>query len=435
MSKFEASFALKEPNSESESLLYMKVYHNYKRITVSTGIKVLPDAWDKKNDCPITDKKVLQKLEKTHPGITSRMDTVTTTIRNYNIGLSKALARLDMLGEEYDQNQLKEQIRIELGIDTQSKKKVSLNGFIDSYIKDIESGRRMTPKGKPFTTGTIKNYKGFKVQFEDFQKEIHRTIDFQDVTIELRDRLVSFFMKKNYSQNTIWRHIKHLKSIMNVAFEEGLHSNTEFQKRKFTISQVETKEIYLTESELDAIYNLDLSELPHLDLARDVFLVGCYTAQRYSDYSRISEEHISTTPNGKKIISLTQLKTGAQVVIPVSPRLEAILSKYDYNLPTTYEQKVNKYIKTVVEMAKISKLEADDCYVKGKASTELKPKYEMVKTHTARRSGATNMYLAGIPVIAIMKITGHKTEREFLKYIRVTVQENAEHLADHPYFS
>ena len=62
------------------------------------------------------------------------------------------------------------------------------------------------------------------------------------------------------------------------------------------------------------------------------------------------------------------------------------------------------------------------------------PKHDLIKTHTARRSGATNMYLAGIPSIDIMKITGHKTEREFLKYIRVTKEETAEMLSNHSYF-
>ncbi len=59
-------------------------------------------------------------------------------------------------------------------------------------------------------------------------------------------------------------------------------------------------------------------------------------------------------------------------------------------------------------------------------------KADLIKTHTARRSGCTNMYLAGIPVIDIMKISGHKTEREFLKYIRIGKEETAMNLANHP---
>lgn len=62
------------------------------------------------------------------------------------------------------------------------------------------------------------------------------------------------------------------------------------------------------------------------------------------------------------------------------------------------------------------------------------PKYKLIKTYTAIRSGATNMYLAGIPTLDIMKITGHKTEREFLNYIRFTKEETAEIMSNHPYF-
>jgi hypothetical protein len=61
-------------------------------------------------------------------------------------------------------------------------------------------------------------------------------------------------------------------------------------------------------------------------------------------------------------------------------------------------------------------------------------KWEAVSSHTARRSAATNMFKAGIPSISIMKITGHKTETQFIKYIKVSKEENAEMLMDNPFF-
>ena len=70
----------------------------------------------------------------------------------------------------------------------------------------------------------------------------------------------------------------------------------------------------------------------------------------------------------------------------------------------------------------------------GKTIVEVVPKYKLITTHTARKSGATNMYLAGIPSIDIMKLTGHTTEVSFLKYIKVTKQETAVSLSNHPYF-
>ena len=113
----------------------------------------------------------------------------------------------------------------------------------------------------------------------------------------------------------------------------------------------------------------------------------------------------------------------------------AILAKYEKRLPKSYEQKVNKYIKEVArEAGIIEKIEIS--YVENsEKKTKIVEKCELVKTHTARRSGATNMYLAKIPTIAIMKITGHKTEKEFMKYIKITEEESAMELMNHPYFS
>lgn len=123
------------------------------------------------------------------------------------------------------------------------------------------------------------------------------------------------------------------------------------------------------------------------------------------------------------------------MVIPARPELLTILAKYDNRLPKSYEQKVNKYIKEVAREAGITE-KVEISYVEnGEKKTRIVEKCDLVKTHTARRSGATNMYLAGIPTIAIMKITGHKTEKEFMKYIKITEEESAMELMNHPYFS
>jgi integrase len=54
---------------------------------------------------------------------------------------------------------------------------------------------------------------------------------------------------------------------------------------------------------------------------------------------------------------------------------------------------------------------------------ETKPKYEWITSHTCRRSFCTNEFLAGTPVESIMKISGHKSVKDFYKYIRITPEE------------
>ena len=63
-----------------------------------------------------------------------------------------------------------------------------------------------------------------------------------------------------------------------------------------------------------------------------------------------------------------------------------------------------------------------------------RPKYEMIKTHTARRSFCTNAYLSGMDTLEIMALSGHKTETNFMKYIKVTARERAKRIAEHKFF-
>ena len=137
---------------------------------------------------------------------------------------------------------------------------------------------------------------------------------------------------------------------------------------------------------------------------------------------------------GGKVIELIQQKTGTKCIIPVRPECDAILKRYDYTLPKTYRQQVNEGIKIIGKLAKITEMIQEEKNRGGLSVKTSSPKCDLIKTHCARRTGCTLMYLAGIPSIDIMKISGHKTEREFLKYIRVSREETATKLIKHPYF-
>ena len=311
----------------------------------------------------------------------------------------------------------------------------SLTDYIARFAREMENGTRLNNHKLRYGYSTVKNYKGFIVQFDEFCKARRKRYDFNDIDIKFYDDFVAYFTGKDYSVNTIGRHVKELKIIMRAAREEGLHDNGTIESRKFRVLTAEVENIYLTESEIKTIADLDLSNDRHKDIARDIFLVGCYTAQRFSDYSAINEGNIRILENGQTVIDLKQQKTGNHVVIPARPELLAILAKYENRLPKSYEQKVNKYIKEIAREAGITE-KIEISYVEnGGKKTKIVEKCELVKTHTARRSGATNMYLAKIPTIAIMKITGHKTEKEFMKYIKITEEESAMELMNHPYFS
>jgi integrase len=121
-------------------------------------------------------------------------------------------------------------------------------------------------------------------------------------------------------------------------------------------------------------------------------------------------------------------KTQSKVVIPIYGHVQSIIDKYDGGFPSNLEGGAfNREIKNIASRVDSLSMKVDKHFTKGGKAVLLKnPKYELVSTHTARRSFATNQYLRKIPSISIMAVTGHKTEKAFLKYIKVTPDEHAQ---------
>jgi hypothetical protein len=330
----------------------------------------------------------------------------------------------------------------------------TLNQYIKRFVDEATSGKRLANSGntrKRYSYGSLRVLRGFMLSFNIFQgienegikprkgarvypKRPYKPLNWNDISIDTYNDFVEFFYSRDCGANYIGKHIKTFKTIMRAAREEGLHSNTEIERKAFKTISEEVESIYLTEAELNKLFELDLSDNKPYQIIRDVFLTGCYTAQRYSDYSKINKSNIKSI-GGTKVIELIQQKTGEKCIIPIKTELDTILKRYDYTLPKTFEQKVNEGIKKIGEQAKITELIHVE---KNKGGLKVKKdikKCNLIKTHTARRTGCSLMYLAGIPTIDIMKISGHKTPNEFLKYIRISKEETAVTLASHPYFA
>jgi len=214
---------------------------------------------------------------------------------------------------------------------------------------------------------------------------------------------------------------------MGEAIDLGYTNNLSFKHNKFTYSEGETDAIYLTEKEIINLYRFDLSKNKRLEQVRDLFVFGCFVGLRFSDYNNVKPENIIRI-EGDYFIKLITKKTNELVIIPCNPVVLDIFKKYDSNLnklpKSLSNQKFNEYIKEVCKKAEFNE--------KGRLSTE--PALELwqcISSHTARRSFATNYYLDGFPTIDLMKITGHKTEKAFLRYIRVSKLDTAKRLSQH----
>ena len=435
-------FHLKRPNEDKPTSIIAKARINGKDFKYYLGKSIHPGLWDHELGKPVgssadknkkqKQKELIKTFRKQYASIDIELSTIRSIISKVETEIPIYINTKELGQEEIDFEDLKLFLNEKLGRKSKAKKQEhQLSSYVDQFIEDICSGKRKTNKELRYTKGTIKNYKDFKSQLGSYESYLGTTLSFNDITPLFYKDFVGYFQNRSFSINTIGRHIKHLKVIMRAAQDDGLHENQAFKKFKGLRTYVDA--IYLTEEEIESIRLVDLSKKPNYDLARDIFLLCCYTSLRYSDASTLNPTVLKER-NGKYFLELISKKTNNKVIIPINSKAMEILRKYNFSFPKSYGQKVNKYIKKVGELAGIDELIEVEKTIGDQKVIVTTPKHDEIKTHTGRRSALTNMYLAGIKPIDIMKISGQTTEREFMKYIKISKEETAKKLADHPYF-
>ncbi len=290
----------------------------------------------------------------------------------------------------------------ELKVQKEKNNEEELFAFLEHIINDNSDLKPNTLKGKRQTVNTLKAFQADKkidVNFETFDFLIFKK--FKRYLTKDRD----------FKPNTVWKHVKDLKALMREAEKNKRTVHPDYRLGDFTAKEVETEKISLTDAEIDLLIDLNLDS-SGLGRSRDLFVIGALTGLRYSDFSTLKKEDIVHENDGDYIVK-RQVKTSRIVKIPIASKVKAILDKYDGSPPPTVAPQVmNRNIKRICEVAGIDNA-------------------DLVTTHTARRSFATNAYRdeENIPIIDIMMITGHKTEVEFLKYIVISPDEHAMRLA------
>lgn len=304
--------------------------------------------------------------------------------------------------------------------------RIYFGAFIENFAQESKE-RYNNKSGKNISPRTIQKYNTVKNIIEEYEKLKKIRLKIIDIDLYFHRQFVVFLKtEKKYSNTVVEKNISTIKGFIKEAKEQKLETNIEAESKKFTFTRDETMDTYLNHKEIDLIFNLDLSQDERLDNARDLFVIGLWTGLRISDLSRI--QHIFIKQN-RIIVAETQ-KTGSTVEIPIHPQVKQILAKRDNNTPKIISsQKFNEYIKEVCEKAKINN-EIPGSLKDPKTNRKVKgvyPKWQLISSHTARRSFATNHY-GQIEDQTIMAITGHKSYTQFMKYIKTTREEHAKKL-------
>jgi len=407
-------FLLRQPKSKKPTLISCHIRFNNDRIIFSTGERILPAEWDSSKQRAINSKKYPHNTE-----INIWLDKVDSEVKSVFRSFN-----LDNASPTFET--IKEKINDKL-FNKVNSKIPSLLTFIDSYIRECT---------KIKNPNTVRTYVTTFKHLQSYARLNKLNLDYTSITLNFYNSFVNYLMHDlNLSQNTIGKHIQVFKTFMNEATDRGYNRKLEFRGRKFKRLTEPVESIYLNKEELEQIKVLDLTDKPNLERVRDLFLIGCYTGLRYSDFSKIRPENIKSEAGGTYINIVTQ-KTTTKVVIPLNPIVIAILKKYNGFIPAPMtNQKMNQKLKIIGELAGITNKIS---ITRTKAGVKTKvaiPKFKLVHTHTCRKSFATNAFLAGVPTLAIMKITGHTTENQFLKYVKISEEENANNLINHKFFT
>lgn len=427
MSKLpQPKFNLRLPNAEAETLISLILRYRGQRLVYSTGYSIHPKDWDFKTQRPIQQTKRPDLF-----AIKRQLDDLATycieTFMASSLPINSSSGALTV-------EALKGLLDIKIGrtniqgVEQEKeapKKQCTFLEFLDLELEAM--------KIQGMKTGSRTGFERHTKLLKKFAKEV-RPFNYDDVDWDFRLELIDWLASRNTKLRYGNKTLSVLRQFMERARRKKLHSNVQYQgigwmvPAKRAVGEI----VILTPEELQRLAELRLFDFA--DKVRDLFLIGAGTGQRFSDYSCYTPNNFYKTVNKIPILSMISQKTETPAKVPLNifPWLIPTLEKHDYTSPQMSMQKFNVTIKDICKKAKLTdKVFIVEQYIGRKARVEKTyiPKYELVSSHTCRRSFATNMYRMGYRLAQIMPMTGHSTESQLREYIGIDNEQNAEEIA------
>lgn len=385
------NFYLKEPESTSDSIILLSYYNKNFRFKFSIGESIDPKKWNSQN----------QRAKRTFVGA----QELNQFIESIEEVVQKFIRTTLSHGEELTSKAIRSHLKNFLN----KTDKVVEPKFFESLTQYLK-----VKEGK-LSFNYLRTVKTLQNHLLEFQTKEKYKIDFKNIDLAFYELYTSFLFKKGLTNNTVGVDISRLKRFLDWSQEMGYNSSTFYKNKSFKAIESETEMITLTEEELFKIYNLDLTKNKKLQNIRDSFCFGCFTGLRYSDIEKIRKENFR---NGELIITI--LKTKEHTNIPLNDYAKEILFRNNFHLPMISNQKSNEYLKELLKHCEIDTLVKVTRFRGSERLEEIKPKYQLISTHTARRTFVTLCLEKGLRPEVVMSITGHKNYKNFKKYIQLT---------------
>lgn len=394
------TFNLKNPSDKiNSSLIYLRasIKGEKKYLKYSTGEKIHTKHWSSENQFP---KKLKGKSTEA-----IQINSVISQLSRYGETFQLICSRLEAEGSVLTADTIKAELDYHF-----KKNAVAPNSFFPIFDKFLQEKKDLAK----ITEATIWRYENIKMVLENFRDSAKYQLTFKSINEKFYIEFVKYSRKTlKHKDNTLGRNIGYIKTFMNWSALKKHHANYDFKTFKKPFS--ETDEIALSSEELETLWNFDFSQKKRLEKVRDVFVFGCATGMRYSDYSRINKSNIR---DGQIFINTQKQKSN--LGIPLNSYSRQVLEKYDYNLPVISEQKFREYIKEACKDVGFTEDIVKTSFRGNERIEDIKPKFKMISTHTARRTFITLSLDKGMRPDIVMSISGHKNYASFQKYIKLS---------------
>ena len=409
-----SSFHLKSPKGDKESLIYFSAYfkNESKKLIYSTGETITPKEWNFKNRMP-------NDLS----GRTTRADNhraINMQLNRYTDFYIKIINRYIHAEQEITVENIRNEFDKEF-----KKTKTGSRDFFAVYDKFMtEKINDKTDKAN--STSTIKRYEYNKKLLQDFEESKDVKLNFNQIDKKFYNTFINYCTNtKNHSTNTLSRNIGLFKTFMNWALLNRYTYKLDFQEFK-NIKKEITDEVALSKEQVVEIFNFDFSNNQRLERVRDLFVFGCFTGMRYSNYSKMKKNDIIDSH-----IKVRDVKDNRkQLNIPLNDYSSYLLKKYDYRLPEISNQKFNEYIKEVIKIVGYTENIKKTSKLGNEIIETVTSFYERISSHTARRSFITIMKTDKVPDKIIMGFTGHKSLEVFNQYYKPNDIEKIDFMQD-----
>ena len=348
------------------ALVQAEALLNQRKVYFKTNIYLKPEHWDKQTSQVCN-----------HP----QANDLNTMLFEFVLHLQAIELSLWKRGIPVTLSLLKDAIKKDKPVN------VTFPVFARIYVQ--ESDRKRSTKENLLTTITV-------------LQEFRPGLDFKDITYTLLRDFEVHLKEKGNSVNTIAKHLRQLRTLVNEAINQGYIPSDAYPFRKYKIKQEKGRKEFLTPDELKRLENLDVDKkLRHV---LDAFLFCCYTGLRYSDFCQLTPENIIRV-NGKRWLYFKSVKTDVEIRLPLHLLFEgkalAVLERYD--IVTDFAKigpnsEANKHLAQLSALARIRK---------------------HITYHTARHTCATLLVHQGVPITTVQKLLGHTSVRTTEVYSEV----------------